>query len=77
MIEVVWSNGFKRSFKRITKRNPQLQAQIIKSLRLLAENPFSPSLNSHKLGGNLSGFGRVWLIMIVGSFLIFLRMRSY
>lgn len=54
-MEIVWSNGFKRSFKKIIKKNPQLQAQIVKALKLLADDPFTPSLKSHKLGGNLAG----------------------
>ncbi len=54
-MEVVWSNGFKRSFKKIVKKNPQLQARIVEVLILLAEDPFIPSLRSHKLGGNLAG----------------------
>ncbi|WP_334812045.1 type II toxin-antitoxin system RelE/ParE family toxin [Nostoc sp.] len=55
MIEVVWSSGFKRSFRKITKRNPQLKNQIVKVLRLLADDPFTPLLKSHKLTGNLAG----------------------
>jgi mRNA interferase YafQ len=55
MMEVVWSSGFKRAFKKITKKNPQLQERIVEVLILLAEDPFTPSLKSHKLGGNLEG----------------------
>ncbi len=54
-MEVVWSSGFKRSFRKITKKNPQLKNQIVKVLRLLADDPFTPSLKSHKLTGNLAG----------------------
>jgi addiction module RelE/StbE family toxin len=54
-MEVVWSSGFKRSFKKIIKKNPQLKNQIINVLRLLADDPFTPSLRSHKLGGELAG----------------------
>ena len=39
MMEVVWSSGFKRSFRKITKKNPQLKDQIAKALRLLADDP--------------------------------------
>lgn len=52
---VVWSSGFKRSFKKITKRNSRLKEQIIETLILLADDPFAPSLKSHKLSGNLAG----------------------
>jgi mRNA interferase YafQ len=55
MMEVVWSSGFKRSFKKITKKNPQLKNQIVQVLRLLADDPFTPSLKSHKLTGDLAG----------------------
>ena len=55
MMQVVWGNGFKRSFKKITKKNPQLIDQIVKALKLLGEDPFTSSLKSHKLGGNLAG----------------------
>lgn len=54
-MQVVWGSGFKRSFKKITKRNPQLKELIIGALVLLAEDPFTPSLKSHKLAGNLTG----------------------
>ena len=54
-MQVVWSSGFKRSFKKITKKNPQLKNQIVNVLRLLADDPFTPSLKSHKLTGNLAG----------------------
>ena len=55
MLEVVWSSGFNRSFRKITKKTPQLKNQIVNVLRLLADDPFTPSLKSHKLGGNLAG----------------------
>nr|WP_293351388.1 MULTISPECIES: type II toxin-antitoxin system YafQ family toxin [unclassified Microcoleus] len=54
-MEVVWSSGFNRSFRKIVKKNPQLKDQITKVLKLLADDPFTPSLNSHKLGGDLAG----------------------
>jgi mRNA interferase YafQ len=54
-MQVVWSSGFTRSFKKITKRNPQLRDQITEVLILLTEDPFIPSLKSHKLTGNLDG----------------------
>jgi mRNA interferase YafQ len=54
-MQVVWSSGFTRSFKKITKRNPQLRDRITEVLMLLAADPFTPSLKSHKLTGNLEG----------------------
>ena len=47
--------SFKRSFKRLTRKNPQLQDKILEILELLSNDSFTPSLKSHKLGGKLDG----------------------
>ena len=47
--------SFKRAFKRLVKKNPQLQDKILLVLELLGNNPFHPSLKSHKLTGQLEG----------------------
>ena len=47
--------SFKRSFKRLVKKNPQLQDKILEVLELLGNDPFHPSLKSHKLTGQLEG----------------------
>lgn len=57
MKNLVWSAGFLRRFKRLTKKNPQLRSQIEKVLQLLAEDPFDSSLHTHRLKGYLDG---VW-----------------
>ena len=44
-----------RSFKKLSRKNPQLRPIIEATLRLLSEDPFNPSLRTHKLGGDLSG----------------------
>jgi mRNA interferase YafQ len=54
-MQVLWSSSFTRSFKKITKKNPQLKEKITEILTLLANDPFIPSLKSHKLTGNLDG----------------------
>jgi mRNA interferase YafQ len=48
-------SSFKRSFKRLTRKNPQLQDRILEILELLSNDPFTPSLKSHKLTGKLEG----------------------
>jgi mRNA interferase YafQ len=48
--------SFKKSFKRLTKKNPQLQEKILEVLNILIQDPFTPSLKSHKLTGQLSGW---------------------
>ncbi len=60
-MKVVWSNAFKRSFKKLVKKNPQLQEKIIQVLKALANNPFTPSLKSHKLTGNLANLWACWV----------------
>jgi addiction module RelE/StbE family toxin len=52
---LVWDKSFKRAFKRTVKKNPQLQEKILAVLESLADNPFTPSLKSHKLTGQLEG----------------------
>ncbi|MEM7770819.1 MAG: type II toxin-antitoxin system mRNA interferase toxin, RelE/StbE family [Cyanobacteria bacterium P01_A01_bin.37] len=46
---------FKRGFKRLVKKNPQLQDKILATLEMLSNDPFTPSLKSHKLTGKLEG----------------------
>jgi addiction module RelE/StbE family toxin len=50
-----WSSRFARDFKRLARRNPQLRNQIEQTLLQLTEDPFHPSLSTHKLKGDLSG----------------------
>ncbi|MCC3408791.1 MAG: type II toxin-antitoxin system mRNA interferase toxin, RelE/StbE family [Microcoleus sp. PH2017_10_PVI_O_A] len=47
--------SFKRSLKRLIKKNQQLQDQILEVLELLGDDPFNPVLKSHKLTGKLDG----------------------
>ncbi|MGK7944338.1 MAG: type II toxin-antitoxin system YafQ family toxin [Microcystaceae cyanobacterium] len=56
-MDLIWSEGFKRSFKKLTKKNHQLKPKIFDVLSQLAKDPFTPSLKSHKLSGNL---GDLW-----------------
>jgi Txe/YoeB family toxin of Txe-Axe toxin-antitoxin module len=51
---LVAEKGFKKAFKRLIKKNPNLQQKIMKVLDMLEADPFSPSLKSHKLTGNLA-----------------------
>lgn len=53
-MKIVWNNTFKRSFRKLIKKNPSLKDTITNVLRTLSNDPFTPSLKSHKLKGNLS-----------------------
>ncbi|WP_166482326.1 plasmid stabilization protein [Scytonema sp. UIC 10036] len=57
MKNIVWSSAFVRALKRLVRKNPELRLQIewVLQLQQLAEDPFQPSLGSHKLKGDLSG----------------------
>ena len=55
MRTLIWSNTFVRAFKRTLKKHPQSQADLETTLARLAENPFAPQLETHKLKGNLAG----------------------
>ncbi|GAX39403.1 hypothetical protein NIES4075_03590 [Tolypothrix sp. NIES-4075] len=55
MRNLIWSPTFIRAFKRLIKKNPELRPQIEQVLQQIAEDPFLPSLRSHKLKGDLSG----------------------
>ncbi len=57
MKTLVWSSCFIRALRRMVRRQPELRPKIEKALRQLAEDPFHPSLHSHKLKGELAG---VW-----------------
>lgn len=58
---LVWDGSFKRAFKRVVGKNPQLEVKIFAVLELLAVAPFSQSLKSHKLRGPLEGLWAYWV----------------
>ena len=53
-MELVWSNGFSRNFKRLVRQSPNLKIQILQTLDQLQEDIFHPKLRTHKLKGDLS-----------------------
>lgn len=55
MRTLVWSAAFVRAFKRAVRRQPGLQERVECTLQQLAEDPFHPTLHSHKLKGELAG----------------------
>ena len=57
MRTLVFNSSFKRAFKTITKRRPELKSKIAEKLKLLARDPYNPILRTHKLKGKLLG---VW-----------------
>jgi addiction module RelE/StbE family toxin len=55
MRALVWTPSFARALKRRIRRQPDLHAKVEQTLRQLAEDPFHPSLYTHKLKGPLAG----------------------
>ncbi|BAZ31498.1 hypothetical protein NIES4074_39710 [Cylindrospermum sp. NIES-4074] len=60
-MQLLWSAGFVRDFKRLARRNPQLSSLVEQTLQDLSEDPFYPRLRTHKLKGDLSG---IWACSI-------------
>ena len=58
---LVWDKSFKRSFKKLIRKNSQLQDKIFSVLAVLEKEPFAPSLKAHKLRGNLEGLWACWV----------------
>lgn len=52
---ITFAPSFKRAYKALIRKRPELQSKIAAVLKLLAENSFEPSLQTHKLKGRLTG----------------------
>lgn len=55
MIQLVWDNGFKRSYKRRISPHPILKERFWDAIERFVEDPYAKELRTHKLTGNLSG----------------------
>jgi mRNA interferase YafQ len=55
-MKLVVYQSFKKALKRLIKKNPQLENKVLDTLDLLELDPFTPSLKSHKLKGNLAEY---------------------
>lgn len=54
-MNIVYTPAFQRSYKKFIKGNASLQEKINTALRLLAADPNSTELKTHKLSGELLG----------------------
>ena len=54
MNRLVWTSGFKRSAQKLIKKNPNIIKLFKLRIKILEDNPFHPSLKTHKLKGRLS-----------------------
>ena len=56
MIDLFWSEKFKRVYKKWVKKNPNHSIEFGTRIKMFTENPFSPKLKTHSLSGKLEGY---------------------
>ena len=61
MRRLVWDTSFRRAFRRVRRRSPELQERIFTVLAALANDPFDPKLKTHRLRGQLEGLWACWV----------------
>ncbi len=54
-MNIYWTSSFKRGYKKVINKYTQHKKDVLKTLRELRGNPFSPNLKTHKLKGVLEG----------------------
>lgn len=57
--QLVFTESYLKRARRFAKKHPELKSQYEKTLLLLEQNPFHPSLRLHALSGRLSGLHSV------------------
>jgi len=55
MVELIWDERFKKSYRKWIGQHPELKAQFARKIVLFEEDPFHPSLKTHTLSGVLKG----------------------
>ena len=61
MINLIWGSSFKRAHKKVTATNLDLKPKIAQALETFVDNPYHPSLRTHKLSGKLRG---LWAFVV-------------
>lgn len=51
MRRLAWNASFQRAFKHRTRHSPALRERVFQGLEKLVEDPFHPTLKTHKLSG--------------------------
>jgi addiction module RelE/StbE family toxin len=54
MINFIWDQGFKRKYKKLVNQNETLKSLFWNKMELFTDNPFNPTLKTHKLMGRLN-----------------------
>lgn len=55
MRTLLFDESFRRALRKRGKKRPELRAKVTEVLSLLEIDPFTPSLKTHKLQGELKG----------------------
>jgi mRNA interferase YafQ len=53
MVEIAYSSGFKRAYRRRIKGINLIEKKFFQRLKLFISNPHHPTLKTHKLSGEL------------------------
>ncbi len=56
MTKIIFSKSFVRALNKLLSGNPDLENQIKNKLEIFRNNPFDPTLRTHKLKGKLSDY---------------------
>ena len=56
MIKIAFDSSFKRAFKQRIAGNREREEKFHSKLELFKNNPFAPSLKTHKLSGKLKDY---------------------
>jgi len=71
MIQIAKSSKFLRAYKRLIKGRPELQKIFQERIVLFMSNPYHPSLETHRLGGQLKNswaFSLTYGLRVIFSF---------
>ncbi len=64
MFILIFTKNFDEAYKKLIKGNKQLERKTKKALHFLEEDPFYPSLKTHK--ANTKGDGEKWSSWVTG-----------
>ena len=61
--QIIITDEFDKKIKKFLKKHSDLYPKVVKTMTLLSDNPFHPSLRLHKLKGNLCEYHSVSIDM--------------
>jgi len=64
MYKIRYTPHFKRTYRKLTKKDSKLKEITKVVIRKLVENPFNPSLETHKASNPI--FGKAWSSRVTG-----------